>query len=84
MYIDFKITTWDRANILEKDKKVVLEAIKNGQLDNEADFTNLLLDAQWEKLDDTSENISPEENYGFATMEVYNEKNEIIHTNGKH
>ena len=84
MYIDFKITTWERAKINEKDKEVVLNAIKNNQLHNEADFANLYLDSNWEQLYDTSENVSPTENYEFATMEVYNDKDEIIHANGKY
>lgn len=85
MYIDFKITTWERAEINhEEDKQAILEAIANKKLNSFEDFANLQLDCGWETLTDVSENITPEENDGFATLEVFNDENENIHANGKH
>jgi hypothetical protein len=84
MYIDCKITTWDRAKINdEEDKKIVLNAIKEGKLRNESDLAQLDIDIEWETLNDVSENMTVEENDGFATLEVFNDENKSIHANGK-
>ena len=85
MYIDFKITTWERAEIDHpEDEQVVLDAIKNGKLNSQSDFIKLEFDCSWEFVTDTTEAMTPEENDGFSTVEVYNDKNMIIHANGKY
>ena len=83
MYIDFKITTWERAIINNGDEKAILEGFKNGTIGTPDEFPNDA-DISYEKLDDTDEYMSVDENDGFATVEIFNNNNEIIYTNGKH
>lgn len=81
MYIDFKITTWDRVHILSQDEEEVRLAIKNGELTSQQDFNLLDVEGSWEKLDDVDEQMSVEENGGNATVEVWENDDEKIYTN---
>lgn len=86
MYIDFKITTWERAKIHGKeDEELVLEALKKNEIKTEGDIANLGLEVvEYETLTDVSEYMTAEENNGFATIEVYDNKDKVIFANGKH
>jgi hypothetical protein len=81
MYIDFKITTWDRVHILSQDEAEVRRAIENGELTSQQDFTLLDVEGSWEKVDNADEQMSVEENGGNATVEVWENNDEKIYTN---
>jgi hypothetical protein len=67
MYLDRKVTTWMRtdfeveAETIEEAKKLAIEKFKNGDLD----------ELPWDEVDETKEEMLPEENGGFSTAELY-------------
>lgn len=84
MYIDYKVTVWKRVHFNKNTnpKKViqVLEEDGLGDLfDEELGFV------EQEILYDTQEEITPEENGGCSTIEVYAQKliDKLIWSNGK-
>jgi len=80
MYIDFKITTWERIEIPEEHKEKVLKAIKNKEITSTNDmFDKFSNDFQisLEDLSEVDEQMTPEENNGCSTIEVYGEKTDI-------
>jgi len=83
MHIDFKIMTWDRVHVLQRDEEEVRLAIKNGELTSQQDFNLLDIEGSWEKLDNVDEQMSVEENGGNATVEVWENDSEKIYTNSK-
>jgi len=83
MHIDFKITTWERAIISEEDKEIVLKAIENGKLKTQGDFDNLEIESlSWETMTDVSEYMLPSENDNQPTLEVFDNNDKRIYTNG--
>lgn len=78
MYLDYKCTVWRRVNIPDdkNNKEYILEKLKQGA---EPSFQ----DAEYETLYDTSEDMTIEENDMFSTVELYNDDNELLFTNGK-
>jgi len=71
-YLDYKKTIWNRAHFKDDtDMSKVIEVLNNGSLedifDEDLGFT------ENELLYNTSENITPNENYGQPTIEVYNQ-----------
>ena len=76
MHVDFKITTWERVEIPEDNKAEVLEAIKSGKVSTANDIFDQFpnLDISCNKMDDVDEQMSPEENGGSSTIEVFEEK----------
>lgn len=74
MHIDFKVTTWERVEIPEGKEKEVLSKIKDGSISSGNDLFDLFNDdgnLTCDKLDDTDEPMTPEENGGSSTMEVW-------------
>lgn len=84
MYIDFKITTWDRFHVRKEDEEEILNLVKQGKINTEGDISGQFDPVEWEKLTDVDEYMTPEENDGFATLQIFNEEHEILHANGKH
>lgn len=77
MHIDFKITTWERVEVEEEFQEAVREAVKSGKI-NSADelfdfITELGGDPRCDKLDDVDEQMTPEENGGASTVEMFEE-----------
>ena len=77
MYVDFKVTTWERVQIPEEIKEDVLNKIKTGEINSaddifsEFDHENLSCDV----IDEIpTEQMSVEENGGSSTIEVYKDK----------
>jgi hypothetical protein len=75
-YRDTKLTIWHRTywefpdEMAEED---ALEAMNNLDCPDSSEY-----------LYDTVEELTVKENDGFATVETYNENNEIIAANGKY
>ena len=70
MDIDFRIITWDRATIDDKDKERVLIALKNGLITNSDDLHRFTEDPQWETAFGGEEQMTIEQNGGCATIEA--------------
>jgi hypothetical protein len=75
-YLDTKVTTWYRtkfeveANSLDEARAAAIKIHRLGELDGEP----------WEQVDDTIENMTPEENGNQPTEELYYD-GEIISQN---
>lgn len=82
MYIDYKATIWFRISVTGREEQV-LEAIKSGKSINElyVDFDAVL--GNLNPLLDTEEIITPEENGGSSTIEVLDDKRNVIYQNGE-
>jgi len=78
MYLDYKCTVWRRIHFSEKQNDVdkILEDIKGG-------YHPDIVDAEYETLYDTSEDMTVEENGGFSTIELFDFEGELIFKNGE-
>jgi hypothetical protein len=78
-YVDQKVTTWMRTEFrvkAESEEEAIQTAI---QLHQEGEIDSL----PWEKVYDTDEPMSLEENDGFSTIELFTkEKGERVYQNG--
>ena len=86
MEFDFKITTWERVTVDAEQEQDVLDAIKRGEINSANDVFNYLankgdMNVECQKLDGVEEEMTPEENGGFATIEVI-DNCEVIFKNG--
>ena len=81
MEFEFKITTWECVTVDEEQEEKVLQAIKEGKVNSASDIFNLVDDAYCEQLTETEEQMSVEENGGFATIEV-REDGDVVWGNG--
>jgi hypothetical protein len=82
MHVDFKITTWERVEIPEGKEPMVRDLIKNGLVESASDLFDHLDDITCEKLTDVDEQMTPEENGGCSTIEIW-EGVKNIWENGK-
>ena len=78
MYLDYKCTVWRRIHFSEKQNDVdkILEDIKGG-------YHPDIVDAEYETLYDTSEDMTVEENEGCSTIELYDFEGELLFKNGE-
>lgn len=81
-YIDYKCTTWNRINLpddvkLEDVEKMIKDGLTINEIIEELDNMNL----SWQFLTDLEEFITPEDNYGQATMELYSNDYDLICNN---
>ena len=75
MYIDYKVTVWKRVHFNESTNlKKVIQVLEEGfdVFDEELGFV------EQETLYETVEAMTPEENGGCSTIEVYEEDNDFI------
>jgi len=76
MHIDFKITTWERVKIPKEKEAEVLKLLKEGKVTSSSDLYDQsesegYINYDCEQLVDTSESLTPEENGGSSTTEVW-------------
>lgn len=85
MDIDFKITAWERVSIPEKYREEVEHALKNGKIQTAYDLILMFEEDVDYKgvLAETETQLIPEENEGFATIEVFDDELNSIFKNGK-
>lgn len=83
-YLDVKVTTWERAYIKDEDVEEVLRQLEIGEINHPSDFYESFDVLDTETLLDTNTYMSVEENEGFSTMEMFNEKGNVLWANGKH
>jgi len=76
MYIDFKITTWERVKIPSEKEKEVIERIKSKELESSNDLFDFIkdFDGDYEILDDTSIQMTLKQNSSEPTIEIFMEK----------
>ncbi len=85
MYIDYKVTVWRRVYFDEDtDSKKVIQVLEEDGLgyvfDKELGFI------EQETLYETEEDMTPEENGGYSTIEVHEDNHpgyDLIWSNGK-
>lgn len=78
MNIDFKISTWERAEIPEEFEEQILKATKEGKITSINDLDDLLDEIdknktdfiKWEVLPEVEEYLNIEDNGGQATIEI--------------
>ena len=74
MHVDFKITTWERVSVPEEREEEVKQKIESGEISSASELCDFLEgDAYSEKLFDVDEQMTPEENGGSSTIELYEE-----------
>lgn len=81
MFIDCKVSIWKRFHLSESaNSEKVIQALEEGRL---GDVFDDELFIEQEILYETSEEMTPEENGGHSTIEVYSPVGELIWSNGK-
>jgi len=71
MYVDFKITCWERVTIPEEYKDEIQEKIKDGTIETANELIEYLEAGIYEGMvEETEETMTPEENGGCATIEM--------------
>jgi hypothetical protein len=83
MQFDFKVTTWERVTVNEKDEQKVLDAIKDGTLTCSSDIYDLFENVECKILIGLEEQMTVEENGGSSTIEVIDADGSTIFSNGK-
>lgn len=85
MYVDFKITCWERVSIPEERKEEIIEKIKNGTISTANDLFEEYEDEVHLEgvIAETEEYMIPEENDGQATIEIGEKGEETFFTNAK-
>jgi len=85
MYIDFKISTWERVRIDDSIKEEVLTKLRSGEISSSSDLYRFYTDDKFsfdpDIIYETSEQLSPEENNGMSTIEVYDNNHSDIWNN---
>jgi hypothetical protein len=89
MFIDYKTTVWERFEIEDEHKDLLLEFLKENPKASAMDIWNWYSDnggdPHCETIEGTSEEMSVEENGGSSTIEIVSETfngNEMIYQNG--
>ena len=81
MDFDFKITSWERVSVDEKDEEQLLRLIKEGEITCANDVFNYDFDVDCSKLAEADEQMTLEENGGSATIEVIGNNGDTIFSN---
>ena len=87
MFIDYKTTVWERFEIDDQDKDLLLEFLKENPEASAMDIydwysTNIGGDPYCQCLDETTNEMSVGENGGNSTLEILLD-DKIIYQNGK-
>jgi len=84
MYIDFKITTWERVHIEDESlKDKIVAALKSGEIASSNDVFKFDMVADIETLYDSESQMTVEENGGFSTIEAYDWEASLLYENGE-
>lgn len=75
MFIDFKVTGWDRAklNLNQTQTHKLMKALQDGRVNSANDLVEIAeeigIEIDWEYLVNTQEQLNPSDNNGQATIE---------------
>lgn len=89
MRILFKETIWYEVDIDDDSpqKLMILNDFKSGEIGSAVEifdkYGDATLDGSGDYMMDTGEQLDPEENNGFSTVEIYGDNHNIIWENGK-
>ncbi len=82
MYVDFKITTWERIRIPEDEESKIKDGLITGELISGDDVFNALDVGNVEFIDGVpSEQMDVSENDGQSTIELYNDGGDMLWNN---
>lgn len=81
--VDFKVTVWERVTIDDDKMADVIARIKSGEITTSNElFDYLDDDCTYEgTIDDTIEQMTPEENDNQSTIEVLDSESKTVFTN---
>lgn len=71
MHVDFKITTWERVEVPAEHEEEIKALIEDGTITSASDMFDHLDGIECEKLTYVDEQMTPEENGGCSTVEVW-------------
>jgi len=81
MYVDFKETILNRVQVPPEKEESVKQLLKEGKITNSNELClHIGLSSKYDMLLDTSEQMKPEQQEGFATIEAF-DKDSIIYSN---
>lgn len=84
MYIDFKITTWERIHIKDESlKDKIVAALKSGEITSADDVFDFNKDADREIFHEIdSQQMTIYDNDGFSTIIAYDDEDTLLYQNG--
>ena len=84
MYIDFKITTWERIYIKDESlKDKIVAALKSGEITTADDVFDFNKDADREIFHEIdSQQMTIYDNDGFSTIIAYDDEDTLLYQNG--
>ena len=84
MYIDFKITTWERIHIEDESlKDKIVAALKSGEITSADDVFDFNKDADREIFHEIdSQQMTIYDNDGFSTIIAYDDEDTLLYRNG--
>jgi len=84
MYIDFKITTWERIYIKDESlKDKIVAALKSGEITSADDVFDFNKDADREIFHEIdSQQMTIYDNDGFSTIIAYDDEDTLLYKNG--
>ena len=82
-YKDEKCTIWYRGKF-EIEAETYEEAVSKVKEMEQDQMKYDEVDVRWDEIESTLEGLTPEDNQGFATIEIYSDDNagDLIYTNG--
>jgi hypothetical protein len=70
-HIDFKITSWERVQVSDDKVEEIISKIKSGEISSSEDLIELTINSEYLGIiDDTTEQMTIEENDGQSTIEI--------------
>lgn len=84
MYIDFKITTWERIHIKDESlKDKIVAALESGEITSADDVFDFNKDADREIFHEIdSQQMTIYDNDGFSTIIAYDDEDTLLYQNG--
>lgn len=89
MFVDFKVTVWQRFDVPEELEDEVMEKLRSGVISTGNDLHEFLeeehkVDSDWHNIIETEEFLTPDENDGQSTIEcVGKDTKKTIWTNSQ-
>jgi hypothetical protein len=80
MKVSFKITTWEEVYVSDEDWPKIKEALEDGTVDSSNSLYGKFAASDYQVIPECEEQLTPEKNGGFATIEVEDGVN-VIWTN---
>jgi hypothetical protein len=71
MHVDFKITTWERVYVPKGKEEEFMDLIRNKEIESANDMFMQDENCWIERIDEADEQMTPDENNGCSTLEVY-------------